>query len=144
MTFFKRRRIKKQLRQLSNEELVFSVSLCLCLLHLRPDKGISNIIQLLLEETYNREGCDSLLLEEVEDLCLQGIAVPYFALGLLMLQELYKNDAREILKRQIATNNLKNWIRFTCARKLSAEVMEMVSESDIDEMERSLRRSYLI
>lgn len=138
MWYLKKRKLKKQLEELSNEELVTTFRVFIILSYLQVSKDLFETLQMLLEEIHIRDDCSILLLKELELLCVNGIVTPYFVLEEVVCRELLESDAIDLLSRQIATDNLKNWIRFVYTKGLDVETSKMISEADVDRMYQEL------
>lgn len=142
MLYFKRKRIIKKLKKLSNDELFNFLRITTMLRGFDLSNDTLTVFIDILNEIRSREECRKRLIQELADLCVEGTISHVYVIVELLLYEITENEEAETIMCKILNGNLRNWINFTLYAKLHPVITERITKEDIDNIERTIVDAY--
>lgn len=134
--------IEEEIKAFSDRQLIVYAELLVFLLFFEKDDATYDILTLVLAEMCTRENCATMFLWKLEDLCSEEIVKPYFVLFMAVNCELARNDAAALLKEQVESGKLRDWVRSVYTEQLSIDIASRITEADIDRVEETFLETY--
>ena len=130
---FKKHRFRKQLKRLSDTELIDAWTLYLIASYYESEnKTLRSYLDLVQEEIYRIDDLKPYI-ERVEEFGLSEILLPWFVLREFLFYAIDKSGEDDTgIIRRVKNGNLRAYLDFSVFPLMSEEMRKMVSADDVD------------